>query len=165
VQAQLIPLHATDDTNNEALVARLSFAGCSAFFDADAEAPAERILAGMGLGAVDLLKVGHHGSRTSSIPEFLRALRPRWALISVGYRNRYRHPNGGVIGRLRRGGATVFRTDFHGYVRFTFTPDGRAHCETAQGDCGEQACGGAYSASKPAAVPQDKSREGPERLR
>jgi competence protein ComEC len=62
---------------------------------------------------VDVLKVAHHGSAFQS-PEFLDAVRPSVALVSVGAGNGYGHPNPGVLDRLARGGARVLRTDTAG---------------------------------------------------
>lgn len=64
----------------------------------------------------DVLKVGHHGSSTSSSDEFLTAVRPRLAVISVGALNKYGHPSGDVIQALRRAGAEVLRTDEAGTI-------------------------------------------------
>jgi competence protein ComEC len=65
-----------------------------------------------------LLKVGHHGSRTSTSPEFLGAVSPEWAVISVGTGNRFGHPDPATVERLERAGATVLRTDRDGAVVF-----------------------------------------------
>jgi competence protein ComEC len=67
---------------------------------------------------VDLLKVGHHGSRGSTGDEWLDSLRPRAAVISVG-QNNYGHPSGETLDRLRRHGVTVWRTDQDGPVMVT----------------------------------------------
>jgi competence protein ComEC len=79
------------------------------------------------LGQADLLKVGHHGSKTSTSDLFLDAVRPEVAVISVGEKNRYGHPHTGVLERLRARGVRVFRTDRDGDVFFqendeTFLP-------------------------------------------
>lgn len=66
---------------------------------------------------VDLLKVAHHGSRSSTGPAWLRATQPRVALISAGTANPYGHPAPEILGRLEGAGATVLRTDLHGFVR------------------------------------------------
>lgn len=84
----------------------------------DAEVAEERWLLerwGAGLGAT-VLKVGHHGSRTSSSSAFLDAVRPRLAIISVGADNRYGHPAPDVVAALRARGADVLRTDRDGAV-------------------------------------------------
>ncbi|WP_156291125.1 DNA internalization-related competence protein ComEC/Rec2 [Oceanobacillus salinisoli] len=69
---------------------------------------------------VDVLKVAHHGSNTSTDESFIRTISPEVALISVGKSNRYGHPNMEVIERLEEQGATILRTDYHGAVQFRF---------------------------------------------
>ena len=71
--------------------------------------------AGLPLGAT-FLKVGGHGSRRASTPEFLAAVGPRLAAISVGARNPFGHPAPEVLGRLAAGGATIYRTDLDGAI-------------------------------------------------
>lgn len=71
----------------------------------------------------DLLKVGHHGSGTSSSREFIHAVRPRWAIISVGKGNTFGHPRRETLQRLEEAGAATYRTDLHGAVSFYL--DGR----------------------------------------
>jgi len=140
VRMHVIPLHGEGKTNDESLVLFVEFAGCTAFFSGDIEAPAERELAGFKLPHALLLKVAHHGSKTSSTETFLRWAFPRWAVISVGARNHYGHPSPIVLQRLSAHGIRTFRTDFHGYVRFSFSPEGKVECETAMGSCGVAYC-------------------------
>ena len=83
--------------------------------DAGAEAE-ERILASGADVRADVLKVGHHGSAYSSTPEFIRAVSPRYAVISVGRDNLFGHPARATIDTLRDIGATVYRTDEDGSV-------------------------------------------------
>ena len=71
----------------------------------------------------DLLKVAHHGSATSTIPQLLAAVHPRFALISVGARNTYGHPRGEVLARLAEAHVLTYRTDLEGAV--TFYLDGK----------------------------------------
>jgi beta-lactamase superfamily II metal-dependent hydrolase len=66
------------------------------------------------LKPVELLKAGHHGSRTSSTPAFLRALRPKAAVIQCGPHNRYRHPSAAALKSLQ--GVKLHRTDLNGCV-------------------------------------------------
>jgi competence protein ComEC len=84
----------------------------------DAEAPEEEWLLSHAapLLRADVLKVGHHGSNTSTTPRFLDAVRPRLALVSVGAHNTYGHPDASVMAALGRSGATVLRTDLAGTV-------------------------------------------------
>ena len=72
----------------------------------------------------DVLKVGHHGSSTSSTAAFLDAVHPRVALVSVGAGNSYGHPDAGVIAELRARGAAVLRTDQLGTI--VVRTDGRS---------------------------------------
>ena len=99
---------------------RLEYGRARALLTGDAEKMIEyRLLfeAPQSLRA-DILKVGHHGSKTSSSEEFLAAVLPRYAVISVGRKNRYGHPVQEVLDRIAASGATIFRTDRDGDVRF-----------------------------------------------
>jgi competence protein ComEC len=92
---------------------------------ADIEARAERELlarSGADLQAA-VLVVPHHGSRTSSTPEFVQAVNPRWAVFTVGYRNRFGHPKPEVAERYRKHGSALLRTDEAGAIRFMLAPD------------------------------------------
>lgn len=110
------------DVNANSVVARLDFRGLSVLFAADAEAATERWLleSGARLEAT-VLKVAHHGSRFSSGPGFLAAVRPRIAVVSVGARNRYRHPAPSTVRRLESLGAQVYRTDQDGDIILEMT--------------------------------------------
>lgn len=66
----------------------------------------------------DLLKVGHHGSATSSTAEFIRAVQPRWVIISVGAGNTFGHPRIETLQRLEEQGAATYRTDLNEAVSF-----------------------------------------------
>ncbi len=76
------------------------------------------------LAPVTLLKVGHHGSKTSSNPEFLAAARPEEAIISVGRNNTFGHPRADVIERFAEERTRLFRTDEFGVTTFLLTRDG-----------------------------------------
>ena len=80
----------------------------------------------------DVLKVGHHGSRTSTSSAFLDRVRPRVALVSVGAGNSYRLPNAEVLDRLGAGGAEVLRTDQWGTI--VVRADGRTLTVEAGGE-------------------------------
>lgn len=103
--------------NNDSLVLKLSYGGRSAMLAGDAEKKIERMLADKPVRA-DLLKVAHHGSGTSTQPEFLSAVQPRVAVISVGSRNRYGYPNMRVLTQLERAQVKTYRTDAVGAVTF-----------------------------------------------
>jgi competence protein ComEC len=104
-------------TNDGSVVVRLDYGDFSALFTGDAEAPAERAMreAHMPLRAT-LLKVGHHGSRTSTSPAFLGAVKPALAVVSAGRGNRFGHPAPSTMKRLRAAGAATVRTDLAGAV-------------------------------------------------
>ena len=104
--------------NDNSLVIRLEWGKRAFLFTGDAEHEAEaRLLAtGAPLGA-DFLKVGHHGSRTSSTPEFLDAVAPLVATMSTGVRNRFGHPHAPTLEKLRARGILALRTDRYGSVQ------------------------------------------------
>jgi len=110
--------------NNDSLVLRLQYGQASALLEGDAEAPSERAMLTHGLEPVTLLKVGHHGSRTSTNPDFFSALAPREAVISVGRNNTFGHPRPEVLTRIGAAHTLLYRTDEFGLARFLLTPDG-----------------------------------------
>jgi len=73
---------------------------------------------------VDVLKVAHHGSKTSSTEALLLATRPKAAIISAGTNNRYGHPAPEVLARLKNAGSTVYRTDQQGAITLIITTSG-----------------------------------------
>ena len=110
--------------NNDSLVLRVSYGSRGFLLTGDIERPIERAMAEDGeLRPADVLKVAHHGSRTSSTEEFLAAVHPLFALISAGYENSYGHPHATVLDRLNDGHAQVLRTDRRGMI--TIRSDGR----------------------------------------
>jgi competence protein ComEC len=105
--------------NNDSLVLEMTYGKRSVLLTGDAEKPVEEDLLASGLlHPVTLLKVGHHGSKTSSSEPFLSALMPRLAIISDGYQNQFHHPHGVVLERLAAHKTAVFRTDQRGLVSF-----------------------------------------------
>jgi len=108
-----------DDLNNNAVVLRLVYGEVSFLLSSDVEAPAEAAIA-RGGATLDstLLKVAHHGSKTSTTSSFLRRVDPEFAVISVGEGNSYGHPNPGVLSRLQETveSEKLFRTDLHGTI-------------------------------------------------
>jgi competence protein ComEC len=105
-------------SNNDSLALRLSWGNESMLLTGDTEVPGERWMLDHHLAlASPLLKVGHHGSNTSSTPDFLAAVRPAAAIISVGAGNMYGHPSPEVVERLQASGVRVFRTDRDGAVQ------------------------------------------------
>jgi competence protein ComEC len=111
-------------TNNDSLALRITYRQRSLLLTGDMEKPMERsALAGGELLRADILKVGHHGSNTSSIDPFLDAVSPRFAVISDGFENTFRHPHPKVLERLATHHARILRTDQDGLV--TLRTDGR----------------------------------------
>ncbi len=103
--------------NDESLVMKISYGKTSALLEGDAERATEENLTREHPDA-DLLKVAHHGSATSTLPELLRAVRPQFAVISVGARNVYGHPRYEVLERLQREKVNTYRTDLDGATSF-----------------------------------------------
>jgi competence protein ComEC len=82
----------------------------------DVERAAEAEILAYGPLQSDVLVVPHHGSRTSSSPEFLAAVAPRWAIVPVGYRSRFGHPHPQVLERYLARGTQILRTDLDGAI-------------------------------------------------
>ena len=123
------PLHGTNsDPNNNSLVLRAEVKGETVLLPGDAETEEQdELLRHLGAGALraDVLKVAHHGSSYQA-PEFLDAIDPAVALVSVGKDNDYGHPNASLLARLARGGARVLRTDQSGDLAAVATGHGLA---------------------------------------
>ncbi len=103
--------------NNDSLAFRVNFGARSFLLTGDLERPMEaRALADGLAGHADVLKVGHHGSRTSSIPPFLDAVSPSVAIVSAGYENSFGHPHPDVLKRLVALHSAILRTDLDGMV-------------------------------------------------
>ncbi|MBM3724553.1 MAG: DUF4131 domain-containing protein [Acidobacteria bacterium] len=110
--------------NNDSLVLQVEHGAHRFLLTGDAERATEQRLAAQGLlERADVLKVAHHGSRTSTTPDFAALTRPTFALISAGFENSYRHPHPEVVQRLEESGARVLRTDQAGLIRIV--SDGR----------------------------------------
>jgi competence protein ComEC len=105
--------------DDDAMVLRIIYRNTSALFVGDIGKKRENTLLAQ-IPPTDLLKVGHHGSLTSTSPEFLRAVSPRYAIISVGRRNSFHHPRPEILERLGAGHTKTYRTDLLGAVRFEF---------------------------------------------
>lgn len=103
--------------NNQSMVLRLTCRGAAILFTGDIEARGERelIASGADLRAA-ILKVPHHGSKTSSSPDLLAAVRPQLAVISLGFHNRFHFPSAAVVARYRESGARVLMTSEVGQV-------------------------------------------------
>lgn len=112
--------------NNDSLVLSLAYGRASVLLEGDAEAPSETaMLTNHRVEPATLLKVGHHGSKTSTNPDFLATVAPQDAVISVGRHNTFGHPRAEVLERLEAAHVKTFRTDRQGAETFLLTPDGR----------------------------------------
>lgn len=120
------------ETNTASIVTQLVYGNTSFLLTGDSPIKIEKYLitldglpggkAGRRLQS-DVLKVGHHGSRTSTAPEYAAVVNPQYAIISAGLQNRYGHPHQEVLDNLAKIGATILRTDKQGTI--IFQSDGR----------------------------------------
>jgi competence protein ComEC len=110
--------------NNDSIVLNLHFGDRTFLLTGDIEAPAENaMLEAQNNVRADVIKVAHHGSKTSSTEAFIRATGPRFAVISVGQTSIFGHPNKDVVDRWRASGAQILTTGKSGTI--TFSTDGR----------------------------------------
>jgi len=111
------PLQSSEDPNNTSIVLHITYGRNTFLLAADAEREEEwdMLHAGFDLSA-DVLKVGHHGSDTSTTYPFLRAVRPKYAVITVGIGNTYGHPTENTLSKLRDADIKVYRTDLQGDI-------------------------------------------------
>lgn len=115
----LSPMKEYSNINDCSIVVRITHGNNTFLFTGDAEWDAEHDMVDSGYDlSAAVLKVGHHGSDTSSSYVFLREVMPKYAVISCGKDNSYGHPTEAVLSRLRDVGAQVFRTDLQGDVVF-----------------------------------------------
>jgi competence protein ComEC len=111
--------------NDDSLVMRMQYGDSSVLLEGDAEAPSERAMLAHGrVDAVTLLKIGHHGSRTSTTQGFLEAAAPKDTVVSVGRGNTFGHPRYEVIERIAESRAKLYRTDEFGLTTFLLGRDG-----------------------------------------
>lgn len=107
--------------NDNSIVILTSLGGLSWLFTGDIEKEVEHDLINTYKDMrVDVLKVGHHGSRTSSTESFIQHINPKIALIPVGVNNRFNHPHPDVINRLKQEKIKVYRTDTNGAIQYRF---------------------------------------------
>lgn len=112
------------ESNDLSVVMALRWGDFDALLTGDAPESVERVLLSSVPTDLEVLKVGHHGSATSTGAELLARAPPRVAVVSVGARNRYGHPDPGVLRRLAQSGAEVRRTDREGTLSVLARPDG-----------------------------------------
>ncbi len=112
------------DTNDQSVVCRVSHGEMDFLFMGDAGQEVEcEILEAVPTLDVEVLKVGHHGSRTSSDGGFIRSVSPNIAVITCGYNNSYNHPHSETLQTLERNGVEVYRSDLNGDI--VMTSDGK----------------------------------------
>ena len=111
---------AVSDDNDSSCVLRIHGRGGSALLTGDIEGDAEALLVAAGLTHVDVVVVPHHGSRTSSTPEFVSALQPQTVVFSAGYRNRWGFPRADVVARWTAAGALDYTTADSGAIEVSF---------------------------------------------
>lgn len=113
------------DLNDASVVSRITYGDQRVLLMGDAGAETESVLLAQRRDLQStLVKIGHHGSDTSTTAAFVEAVAPQVAVISVGEGNRYGHPSESVVRRLADAGVRVLRTDLSGSVDFRTTPDG-----------------------------------------
>lgn len=121
------------DVNNESVVGRLTFGNFAMLFTGDAEGPVEKDMAasyGKKLKC-QVLKAGHHGSKTSSTAEFLKLVQPESVVMSLGVNNQYGHPHEALLNRLQKQGIkNIYRTDLNGTI--TIVSDGSSYSITTE---------------------------------
>ncbi|MBR6754931.1 MAG: MBL fold metallo-hydrolase, partial [Clostridia bacterium] len=123
-KCKVLAVNTTDDTNNSSIVLRITYGKTSFIFTGDAEREVEQaIINREGNLESTVLKVGHHGSETSSSYVWLREVMPEYAVISVGKGNSYGHPHDELLSRLKDAGVKTFRTDLQGDI--ICTSDGK----------------------------------------
>ena len=111
------PTFVSEDSNNNSIVLRIVYGNTSFLFTGDAEEAEEKaILNTKRTVSSTVLKIGHHGSNASTKYQFLRAVSPQYAVISVGAKNTYGHPSESTLSRLRDAGAITYRTDLQGHI-------------------------------------------------
>ena len=107
----------SSNMNNTSIICKITFGNTSFLFTGDAEREEEQNIIEQGCNLkADVLKVGHHGSETSTSYVFLREVMPKYSVISVGKKNSYGHPSETVLSRLSDEGSEVYRTDLNGDI-------------------------------------------------
>ncbi|HDU7341405.1 TPA: DNA internalization-related competence protein ComEC/Rec2 [Listeria monocytogenes] len=115
----LYPDKAGEGGNDDSIVLKAVLDGKIWLFTGDLEANGEKGISEQPIKA-DILKVGHHGSKTSSSKEFIQKVKPTFAVISCGLNNRFGHPHAETINTLEKAGVTILRTDVQGEITYTF---------------------------------------------
>jgi competence protein ComEC len=113
------PAEGDDSDNNDSVVLRIKLGERSILLTGDIEKPAERSLIASTQLKTDVVKVPHHGSKTSSTDDFVQSTKPTYAIISVGRNSTFGHPHKDVVDRWQANGATVLTTGTFGTITVT----------------------------------------------
>ena len=121
-----------DNLNNDSIVLKINYKNVKFLFMGDATTSVEKEIMNDDLKA-DILKVGHHGSNTSTSSDFLKKVKPSYAIVSVGLNNTYNLPSSKIIDRLKKQNISVYRTDESGTINVTSDGD-KINIETVKTD-------------------------------
>ena len=140
-QVKMVAVNSASGTNNTSIVLRITFGSTSFLLMGDAEREVEQALINSGAATpCTVLKVGHHGSNSSTSYQFLWNIMPQYSVICVGKGNTYGHPTSDVLSRLRDADTTLYRTDMQGDIICTsngstvsFTVSRNANADTFVG--------------------------------
>lgn len=154
----ILGVNGGSDTNDSSIVLKVQYGETSFLFTGDAEREAEQAILDSGADlSATVLKVGHHGSETSTTYPFLREIMPAYGVISVGEDNSYGHPSDNTLSRLRDADVEVYRTDLNGDI--LFTSDGRTVTVTVEKTASREDI---MTASNAAPTPEPTSTPTPE---
>jgi competence protein ComEC len=117
------PFHPGEEANDGSMFVRIGRAKAEAVFSGDAPAKVEDAELANGDWSAEVMKAGHHGSRTATGQPWLKSVHPEWVIISCGRDNRYGHPNRDTLERVEAAGARIARTDREGDITFEFRGD------------------------------------------
>lgn len=155
----IVGVNSESDTNNTSIVVRIVYGNTSFLFTGDAEQEAESVILSSGYTLEStVLKVGHHGSSTSTGYRWLREVDPEYAVISVGKDNTYGHPTENTLSRLRDADVTTFRTDMQGDI--ICTSDGTTVTFTVSRNANADTFGGIGSNSTQTQPEEDQTTSG-----
>lgn len=165
----ILAVNTTSDANNTSIVMRIVYGSTSFLFAGDAEREVEQAIINGGYTLKStVLKVGHHGSYTSSSYQFLWNVMPEYAVISCGKNNSYGHPHDEVLSRLRDADVRLFRTDMQGDIictsngsTVTFSVSRNTHADTF-GGIGDNSTGGNGGTTTPPVTEPDTPSGGTE---
>lgn len=151
---KILGLNGGSDTNDTSIILRIDYGETSFLFTGDAERDAEQAVLNRGVDlSATVLKVGHHGSDTSTSYVFLREIMPQYAVISVGNGNNYGHPTEETLSRLRDADVKVYRTDMQGDI--FCTSDGKSVSFTVTKNASADVFGGIGENSTSQSAPAD----------